>query len=208
MSRPMILRAVILLAVVAGLPIASSSTPIELGLTSGSSGNLSFSFLHNATGAVQTEDGADFFRGGSTQVIAGSITATWDDANLFTNLSSGTISVTGGADFAVTGGSLDFGVAAGALIGTIVTDTYGTFYFYNYAFSSGATPANGFYPADPNHPLHLWANNWDNKNEAKPSSGAKGIDLGLRLTVVPEPNTALLFGMCIVAIKVGARRRE
>jgi len=185
------------LVVALALPAGAWAVPVTLAINTGSQGGMSFSFLHSADSCELN----GFWRCGSNinAVTAGALTA--DQSGIaFSNI-QGSFSA-GGTTYAVTGGSLDFGAAAGTVLGHLDVTGLGTFTFYN--LRHGTQIANTFDAASGTG--FLWGQTF------APSSVAQkgwGIDLGFTAApAIPEPNAALLFGVGGLIVLRRSRRSK
>ena len=190
----------IFLTVTMSLAIATfaSATPVSLVVgMDANEGGFGFSYLHDASTNCSSIGGVEFCEGGAPlQDLTGTLSAD-QVGNVLTGI-TGTIFVSGGPDIIVTGGFVDFGSSVADTFGAeLVTSTHGTFHFLDHSFAGAANSFNGV-------DLRLWGNNWDNQGTGLPGGSLSrwGIDLGI--TAIPEPGTALLLGLGLVAL--GGRR--
>ncbi len=214
------------------LSLAAQATPVTISVDGWqtSDGNFSFSAFHGATSAATTRDGATYWRSGSIDFnvnppgeLSGDLTG-----EVLSSV-SGLVALDG-AGTILLDGMLDFSVADGDLIGTLDYELTtgggahvetGTFYFFNYAFSSGTCDANDLC----GDVYRLWGNNWDNQAAdaglLKPDDNVmvswdggasfvmgtehRGVDLGGMITLVPEPHAAVLFAVGLSAAGISIR---
>lgn len=173
------------------VPAAALATPVVLEVQQGSSGMFSYSLLHAAGGCEL--DG--FWRCGEIfGAINGTLTAD-QTGNVFDSI-AGTLTFNS-ANHTVSG-ALDFGVAAGEIMGSLTIGSMGTFYFYQ--DRHGTTVANTYDGVDM---VYLWGQNF--APSLTPTGDA--VDLAFKVSpAIPEPSAAVVFGLGILL--VGARGRR
>lgn len=200
------------------LPVAThANTLIEIRMNP-NEGGFAFSTLHTGEASCQTIGGVDFCMSGRRQALEASassglyLSGTLDENLLLTQI-TGSISVldTGpitAQDVAVIGGSLDLamlsdGIQSQRWAGELVTRNLGTFSFLDESFAGAANSYDTQSGA-----LRLWGNNWSDAARTTGGVAQLGIDLGGRLSVVPEPGAGLLSLVALAFTTLSVRRRS
>ena len=189
--------------------------------------NYSYSMIHDASVAIGSFPGGTYYDGGidlfnpingtlnaDLTSIAGTLTLSNITGTLTSSMTSAAVARFGGTvggleTFTITGGSLSSpsgGSASGtlsyALTGAL--NSNGTFYFDPIKYLSGPNSPNGLTP----NWLYLWGDNWQINGNNRPIDGsALGLDLSAKITPVPIPAAALLFGSGLLGL-AGVLRRK
>ena len=175
------------------LPTGALASPVTMEVLNGSVPGFGFSWLHAPTGC---ESDGYWMCGNPKHQITGSLTADQVGSAFDDIMGQFTIDAT---VYEVTG-SLDFGVAAGASIGSLTVGSLGTFDFVNVNFSG---PANG-YVGDT---IYLWGQNF--APTVDPPKDGWGIDLGMKVQpAIPEPGAFAVFAIGALMVGHTARRRR
>ena len=186
------------------------AVPVTLELAVGSDGGFSFPRIHNASQdptTVETNQGeVTFYRDGVGPAVSVVVPLTAEATPTSLTFTGGVLRLGDGAalpDFVITGGSVNFaGRAPDTFAGTLETTDYGTFFFLQRRWAPGASsyPPNSYQPfGQPDGFVSLWANNWDSP-ALPPADERWGVDIVFRFPAIPEPATALLLGVGLLAI--------
>jgi len=215
------------LAIPVNIAIQNGNFNGTLNDGSGTQVNYSYSVIHDASQSIGNFAGGTYYDGGTDLFtgITGNLTG-----NLTGSPGAYTLSGIGGTltSTLTTDGALKFGGTAGSTetftitAGSSLTDVAGStasgtlnyslsgafngtgsFDFKPVAFLTGTTSPNSL----SNSWLYLWGDNWNIAN-ARPTDGsALGVDLSGKITPVPVPAAAVLFGTGLVGLAGAVRKK-
>ncbi|MDJ0785814.1 MAG: hypothetical protein QNK05_03335 [Myxococcota bacterium] len=189
---------------------AALAVPVTITIEAGQSGDVRFSLVHTAEADPVTIDGNEFLRGGQKFRLSGTLTG--DLTGTVLTIDAGVITVKNPMpDMIVTGGTLtwpgfDPDAETDAFIGTIATENYGTFSFFDNQSILADTAQTLTQTAEGAFAV-LWGNNWTGPVPTSGQFPNYGLDLGLDIRPVPAPGAAvMLFGGMVGLAAFGRRR--